>query len=52
MPAIDCCASIYPHRKMFFDDIRALTRYLCFESWQKLLESMLEQLEIPFPQSV
>lgn len=37
-------------RKMFFDDIRALTRYLCFESWQKLLEFMLEQLEIPLPQ--
>jgi len=36
-------------RKMFFDDIRALTRYLCFESWRNLLEFMLEQLEIPIP---
>lgn len=36
-------------RKMFFDDIRALTRYLCFESWKDLLEFMLEQLEIPVP---
>ena len=36
-------------RKMFFDDIRALTRYLCFESWKNLLEFMLEQLEIPIP---
>jgi len=39
-------------RKMFFDDIRALTRYFCFENWQKLLEFMLEQLEIPLPESV
>ncbi|MCK5872593.1 MAG: ISNCY family transposase [Methylococcales bacterium] len=36
-------------REMFFDDIRALTRYLCFESWQDLLEFMLERLEIPIP---
>ncbi|NOQ37093.1 MAG: ISNCY family transposase [Methylococcaceae bacterium] len=36
-------------RKMFFDDIRALTRYLCFDSWTNLLEFMLEQLEIPIP---
>ena len=39
-------------RKMFFDDIRALTRYLYFESWQALLEFMLERLEIPLPKSV
>ena len=36
-------------RKMFFDDIRALTRYLYFESWQHLMEFMLTQLEIPLP---
>jgi len=26
-----------PTRKTFFDDIRALTRYICFESWHGLL---------------
>ncbi len=38
-------------RKTFFDDLRALTRYLCFESWDDLLRFMmrglgLEQAEI------
>jgi len=37
-------------RKMFFDDIRALTRYICFENWHHLLRFMLENLEIPIPQ--
>jgi hypothetical protein len=41
-----------PSRKTFFDDIRALTRYLCFESWQQMLEFMLQGLEIPIPESV
>jgi hypothetical protein len=41
-----------PSRKMFFDDIRALTRYICFESWQQMLEFMLQGLEIPIPESV
>lgn len=36
-------------RKMFFDDIRALTRYLCFEGWKDLLIFMLTQLKIPIP---
>ena len=39
-------------RKMFFDDIRALTRYMYFKSWQDLLEFMLKRLEIPIPESV
>jgi len=39
-------------RQMFFDDIRALTRYICFESWQLMLEFMLKGLEIPIPESV
>jgi hypothetical protein len=34
-------------RKTFFDDIRALTRYICFDSWHRLLETMMEGLEIP-----
>jgi hypothetical protein len=32
-------------RKTFFDDIRALTRYLFFESWEHLLDFMMVQLE-------
>jgi hypothetical protein len=39
-------------RKTFFDDIRALTRYICFENWRKMLEFMLTGLEIPIPQAV
>ena len=35
-----------PTRKTFFDDIRALTRYLCFESFEAMLEFMLRGLEI------
>jgi hypothetical protein len=38
-------------RKTFFDDIRALTRYICFDSWHHLLETMMEGLEIPIPAS-
>jgi len=37
-------------RKTFFDDIRALTRYMHFDSWQKLMEFMLEGLEFPIPE--
>lgn len=33
-------------RKTFFDDIRTLTRYLCFDSWQHLLDFMIKQLEL------
>jgi hypothetical protein len=36
-------------RKTFFDDIRALTRYMQFDSWQSLLKFMLEGLEVPIP---
>jgi len=38
-------------RKTFFDDVRALTRYICFDSWHYLLETMMEGLEIPIPPS-
>jgi hypothetical protein len=41
-----------PSRETFFNDVRALTRYICFESWQHLLEFMLHGLEIPIPESV
>jgi hypothetical protein len=33
-------------RKTFFDDIRALTRYLYFDNWETLLTFMATQLEI------
>ena len=36
-------------RKTFFDDIRALTRYLCFDSWTPLLDFMLRGLEVALP---
>jgi hypothetical protein len=35
-----------PARKTFFDDIRALTRYICFENWNDLLNFMLRGLKI------
>jgi hypothetical protein len=38
-----------PTRKTFFDDLRALTRYLCFDSWDHLLSFMLEGLELLHP---
>jgi hypothetical protein len=38
-----------PRRKDFFNDIRALTRYICFESWEQLLAFMIRGLEVPDP---
>jgi len=35
-----------PTRQTFFDDLRALTRYLHFPSWQALLRFMMRGLEI------
>jgi len=35
-----------PTRKTFFDDLRALTRYLYFDSWDHLLTFMLQGLEL------
>jgi len=32
-------------RKTFFDDLRALTRYMFFESWEHLLDFMITHLE-------
>jgi hypothetical protein len=37
-----------PSRKTFFDDIRALTRYICFDSWETMLNFMAEGLELQF----
>jgi len=36
-------------RKTFFDDLRALTRYLCFTSWAHLLSFMLQGLHGSLP---
>ena len=36
-------------RQTFFDDVRALTRYRCYESWDELMRYMLNGLEIPDP---
>lgn len=36
-------------RQTFFNDIRTLTRYLCFDSWNHLLNFMIEQLELDIP---
>ncbi|HLC16996.1 MAG TPA: hypothetical protein VJL89_12310 [Thermodesulfovibrionia bacterium] len=35
-----------PRRDTFFDDIRALTKYLCFDSWTNLMDFMIEGLEL------
>ena len=37
-----------PTRKTFFDDLRALTRYMYFESWEHLLSFMLQGLELDY----
>lgn len=36
-------------RQTFFQDLQALTRYLLFESWDHLLDFMLQGLEIAIP---
>ena len=36
---------ILPGRKTFFQDIRALTRYIYFTSWEQILEFMIQGLE-------
>nr|QNO43865.1 hypothetical protein OABAIJIO_00004 [Methanosarcinales archaeon ANME-2c ERB4] len=38
-----------PTRKTFFDDVRALTRYMCFGSWGNMMDFMLKGLEIDMP---
>ena len=36
-------------RKTFFHDIVALMRYLCFDSWQHMMQFMLRGLKLPDP---
>jgi hypothetical protein len=38
-----------PTRKTFFDDIRALTKYIYFDSWDSLLAFMIRGLELDIP---
>jgi len=38
-----------PTRMTFFDDIRALTRYLYFPNWESLLLFMIQGLELDIP---
>jgi len=38
-----------PARKTFFDDIRALTRYMCFTSWEVMLTFMARGLKLELP---
>jgi hypothetical protein len=38
-----------PTRQTFFDDIRALTRYIYFESWDAMLTFMIHGLELEVP---
>lgn len=38
-----------PTRKTFFDDIRALTRYIYFQNWKSLLVFMIKGLELDVP---
>ena len=50
---LDCCDDQYrlvraalPTRQTFFDDLRALTRYLLFVDWDALMDFMMRGLEI------
>lgn len=38
-----------PSRKTFFEDVRALTKYMCFQSWDSLLIFMAKGLELEIP---
>jgi hypothetical protein len=43
------CLRQFLPRKTFFDDLRALTRYLCVESWEALMAFMIRGLELQTP---
>ena len=43
-----CIRGFLP-RKRFFNDLRTLTCYLCFDSWDALLAFMIEKLELNVP---
>ncbi|MCI0540112.1 MAG: hypothetical protein L0Z50_33315 [Verrucomicrobiales bacterium] len=37
---------VLPTRQTFFDDLRALTRYMLFADWDALMDFMMRGLEI------
>jgi len=39
-----------PSRKRLFNDIRTLTSYLCFETWEALMDFMLKSFDPPTPE--
>jgi hypothetical protein len=41
---------VLPTRETFFQDLRALTRYIYFDSWEALLRFMIEGLELDLPE--
>jgi hypothetical protein len=43
------CIRDFLPRKRFFNDLRTLTCYLCFDSWDALLAFMIEKLELNVP---
>jgi len=48
-PAYLCLRQALGARKTFFNDLRALTRYLFFDDWQTLFQFMADQLELSLP---
>jgi hypothetical protein len=53
---LDLCDQVYHRlrdalrvRKTFFNDLKALTRYMLFESWDQMLNFMYVQLELDQP---
>lgn len=38
-----------PTRKIFFQDLRSLTRYIYFASWESLMTFMIKGLKLEFP---
>jgi len=36
-------------RRTFFNDLKALTHYIVFESWEALFKFMLDGLELTLP---
>jgi hypothetical protein len=41
--------AVLPSRKRFFNDLRALTCYIYFESWDNLMMFMIHGLELQDP---
>ena len=50
MPTTNCCGRPWARGKpSFFNDLRTLTRYFVFDSWEHLLTFMIQQLELEPP---